>query len=420
MPSATVSTSDKLSVILVSTNFSQQMGGEAIKAFQIYQELVKQGVDVHQITHVRVKAEMDESFPGMSIAYVEDTKLQKLLYRIKPLQAFQKTVFFWIANRRIAEALRERPGAVVHFTSPVSPVIPYFRVPGATVVIGPLNGNIHYPPTFYNREPMSYRLRRWTHPLLQFLHRLTNSGKQNADAILVSGGERTFQSLRMAGCKDSQLIASIDSGVLDRLYEEPRATHTGRNLRFFQNGRLVVHKGTDMAIRALTRTKNPVELDIIGRGPELEGLKALVTQLGLGERVKFIEWIPDHSKLAEMLRQYRAFVFPSLAEANGIVVQEAMVMGLPVIALDWGGPALLVTPETGILIEPRNEEYVINELAHSMDRLAEDGALAESMSIAARKSAVENGFLWSGVIRNWSEVYHRVLAARSRAAARVA
>jgi glycosyltransferase involved in cell wall biosynthesis len=222
----------------------------------------------------------------------------------------------------------------------------------------------------------------------------------------------------MAGCKESQLVASIDSGVLDRLYEEPRARHSGRNLRFFQNGRLVEHKGTDMAIRALTKTRNPVELDIIGRGPELEKLKALVGELKLEDRVKFIEWIPDHSKLAEMLRQYRAFVFPSLAEANGIVVQEAMVMGLPVITLNWGGPAMLVTPETGILIEPTDEEHVVSELAKAMDLLAEDGELAESMSIAGRNRAVANGFLWSGVIRSWVDVYQRVLAARTPVAAR--
>ncbi len=214
----------------------------------------------------------------------------------------------------------------------------------------------------------------------------------------------------MARCTDAQMVRSIDSGVLDSLYEAPRATHHGPNMKFFQNGRLVAHKGTDLVIRSLPLTKNPVEFHIIGRGPELASLKALAASLALGDRVQFIEWVPDHSKLAEMLRQYRAFVFPSLAEANGIVVQEAMVMGLPVIALDWGGPQLLVTPETGILIEPRNEEYVIAELARAMDRLAEDGELAERMSIAGRERAVQDGYLWSGVMRDWTAVYRRVAA----------
>jgi len=85
-----------------------------------------------------------------------------------------------------------------------------------------------------------------------------------------------------------------------------------------------------------------------------------------------------------------------------------MIQGLPVIACDWGGPSLLVTPETGILIAPTSEEHVIAQLAASMDLLAEDAALAESMSIAARARALEKGFLWPAIIQDWRKVYTRV------------
>jgi glycosyltransferase involved in cell wall biosynthesis len=397
-----------LSVILVSPNVSEQMGGEAIKALQIYLELERQGVLVHQVTHDRVKPELDRKYPEMRVSYVKDSKLEQTLVRIGPLSPLLNPIFLWKATRLAKQVLKQHPGSVIHFTSPVSPVLPYFRVHGASVVIGPINGNIHYPPAFRDRESSSYRWRRWLHPILQFLHRHTITGKQHADALLVAGGARTYESLKMCGCRDQQFVDSIDSGVMDRLYENPRITHTGRNLRFFQNGRLVRHKGTDLVIKALKHTRNRIEFDIIGRGPALDGLKALTAELGLEDRVHFIEWIADHSKVAETLRQYRAFVFPSLAEANGIVVQEAMVQGLPVIALDWGGPSLLVTPATGILIEPRSEEYVIGELARAMDLLAEDGQLAEQMSIAGRQRAIEDGYLWSGIIERWTPVYQRV------------
>jgi glycosyltransferase involved in cell wall biosynthesis len=399
---------DALSVILISPNVSEQMGGEAIKALQIYLELRRQGVRVFQITHDRVRDELERKFPDMEASFVADSKLQVLLNRIPPISPLLGIVFLWEATRIAKMTLKDRPGSVVHFAAPVSPVLPYFRLSGAHVVIGPLNGNIHFPSSFRRAEPASYRVRRWLHPVLQFLNRFTLQGKQHADALLVAGGQRTYQSLRMCGCRDEQFVDSIDSGVLDRLYTSPRISHTGKNLRFFQNGRLVRHKGTDLVIKALNRTRNPIEFDIIGRGPELDNLKALTAELNLGDRVHFIEWIPDHSKVAEMLRQYRAFVFPSLAEANGIVVQEAMVQGLPVITLNWGGPSLLVTHETGILIEPIHEEYVVDQLANSMDILSEDGELAERMSIAGRKRAVDNGYLWSGVIRNWLSVYRRI------------
>ncbi len=306
---------------------------------------------------------------------------------------------------------------MVYCTSPVSPILPDPKVPGARVVIGPINGNIHYPSAFYHREKLAYKVRRWLHPFMQFLHSFSFSGKRKADALLVAGGQRTYDSLRMAGCRDEQFVDSIDSGVQDRLSELPRITHSGKNLRFFHNGRLVEHKGTDLILKSLIHTKNPIELDIIGRGPELPNLRALVASLHLEDRVRFIEWVPDHKALAEMLRQYRAFVFPSLAEANGIVVQEAMIQGLPVIACDWGGPSLLVTPDTGILIAPTSEEHVIHELAASMDLLAENGDLAEQMSINARARALTKGFLWSDIIRDWRQVYARVSPAPSGKAA---
>jgi glycosyltransferase involved in cell wall biosynthesis len=407
---------NELSVILVSPNVSEQMGGEAIKALQIYLELKRQGIRVHQVTHDRVKPELDRKYPDMDVSYVRDSKLEQAIVRIGPLTPFLNPIFLWKATRLAKEVLKRNPGSVIHFTSPVSPVLPYFRVPEAAVIIGPVNGNIHYPPAFRSRESSSYRWRRWLHPLLQFLHRHTITGKQHADALLVAGGDRTYESLRMCGCRDQQFVDSIDSGVLDRLNNNPRITHTGKNLRFFQNGRLVRHKGTDLVIKALKHTRNPIEFDIIGRGPALEGLKALAAELRLQDRVHFIEWIPDHSKVAETLRQYRAFVFPSLAEANGIVVQEAMVQGLPVVALAWGGPSLLVTPATGILIEPRSEDYVVAELAKAMDLLAEDGLLAEQMSIAARQRAREDGYMWSGIIDRWMPVYRRVKQSRYPAA----
>jgi glycosyltransferase involved in cell wall biosynthesis len=384
------------------------MGGEAIKALQIGLELKQRNVRVIQVTHERVQRELEEKYPDLHVVYVRDTPFQKALYRFPPTKIAQKIVFFRLANKEIKKLLQQYPDAIVHFTSPVSPVLPYFRLRGAKVVIGPLNGNIHYPKAFRKRESLPYIIRRVTHPLLQFLHGLTSSGKQHADVLLVSGGERTFESLRMARCRDAQFVSSVDSGVLDALYEAPRVIHSGRNMKFYQNGRLVEHKGTDLVIRALTRTHNPIEFYIIGRGPELPSLRALTAELKLEDRVHFVEWVQDHSKLREMIREYRAFVFPSLAEANGIVVQEAMVMGLPVIALDWGGPQLLVTPETGILIAPRNEEYVIDQLAQSMDKLAEDGELAESMSKEARQRAVDEGYLWSGLIANWMRVYSSI------------
>jgi glycosyltransferase involved in cell wall biosynthesis len=400
-------------LILIAPNVSEQMGGEAIKALQIMEELEAQGVDFHQITHARVRGELDKKYPNFNITYIEDDFLMRALWKSVVFRMFLVPLFLRRAARAAARIARGRPGAVVHYTSPVSPVAPRFAVPGVPVIVGPINGNIHHPQAFRGRETASYRLRRWFLRPAQLAHRMFFPGMKSVDAILVAGGPRTEESLRMAGCRDEQFRETLDSGIPNRLADEPPIRHEGRNLRFVHNGRLVPHKGTDLIIRSLPRTRNPVELDVIGRGPMKGELVRLVEELGLQDRVHFIEWFPEHSELARALRRARAFVFPSLAEANGIVVQEAMMMGLPTICLDWGGPSLLITPECGILIEPTGEEAVLDGLARAMDQLSEDGQLADRMAAAGRALTLERGFLWRDLIRRWIAIYAEVAAKRA-------
>ncbi len=402
-------------VLLVAPSVSEQMGGEAIKAIQIYLELERQGVRVRQLTHDRVRFEMEKNYPTMKVTYIPDfweDPVQRFVLKFRATQWLLTLVFYWRASQYIRKLAKEEPDLIVHYTSPVSPVLPAFHVPGVPEIMGPINGNIHYPPAFRHRESRPYRARRLFHNVAKIVHRIFFSGRQRADVLLVAGGERTARSLRWAGCRPEQFVETLDSGIADRLFECPRIEHSGVNLDFVQNGRLVPHKGVDLILRAMQRTRLPVRMTVVGRGEEKPRIERLVAELGLGPRVTLIDWIPDHGSIPQFLRRFRAFVFPSLAEANGIVVQEAMALGLPVVCLDWGGPGLLVTPESGIAIKPLSEEHVVDELAKAMDRLAEDGELADRMSQAGRAIATDRGFAWSKLARVWIGIYNRLHAQR--------
>jgi UDP-N-acetylglucosamine:LPS N-acetylglucosamine transferase len=110
-------TADSLSIILVSPNVSEQMGGEAIKALQIYLELKRQGVRVHQITHDRVKLELDRKYPDIEISYLPDTKLEQTFNRIGPLSPFLGIIFLWRATRLAKQVLKARPGSISRWGS---------------------------------------------------------------------------------------------------------------------------------------------------------------------------------------------------------------------------------------------------------------------------------------------------------------
>ncbi|MBB6122485.1 glycosyltransferase family 4 protein [Sphingobium subterraneum] len=389
-------------ILLVAPNISRRMGGEAIKALMILEGLLAMGCDVVQITHARVRDEMRATNANLNVHYVEDGPVQKLLYRLR-LDWALLWLGAWLLHRKARQVARDFQPWIVHFTSPISPNIPYFRFPGVSVVIGPLNGNILHPPTFADRETWAKRVGQKILAPVQKISGLFFRGKRSA-CLLISGGERTVDALMLGGCRREQMVFTLDSGVDPQLVTCPAMTHDGPNFRFVFLGRLVRYKGCDLAIRAL-KSVPQAQLDIIGDGEERRALEDLARNDGVQDRVRFLGWVPGGAQLFDRLRSYRAFVFPSLAEANGIVVQEAMMLGLPVIAVNWGGPAELLDDDTGVLIEPVDEARVISELAVAMARLGADGEAANQLAVAARDKAERAGFSWPDLLHHWLTIY---------------
>lgn len=163
------------------------------------------------------------------------------------------------------------------------------------------------------------------------------------------------------------------------------------------------YKGIDLAIRALAHTQKDITLDIFGDGEMAATWMQLADELGVASRVNFLGWCP-HNELMTRMRDYRAYLFPTLAEANGIVMQEAMMIGLPVVSLRWGGPEGLADDSSAILIEPKDQAYVVAQLADAITRLANDPGLANQIATAAREIAEEH-FPWSRVQADWSRWY---------------
>lgn len=112
--------------------------------------------------------------------------------------------------------------------------------------------------------------------------------------------------------------------------------------RFLFLGRLDREKGVDLLLEAFARMPTPGSLHLAGVGPCRDALEALVRDLGLGDRVHFLGWL-DREAIAQELALAWALVVPSLwAEPLGMVAQEAIAAGVPVIASASGGLAEIV------------------------------------------------------------------------------
>lgn len=122
---------------------------------------------------------------------------------------------------------------------------------------------------------------------------------------------------------------------------------------FISVGRLDKNKRMDLLINAFYQAfkDDPtVNLFIVGDGPERKHLEHLIQNYKLSDRVHLMGQ-QDRVTIAMKLEECHCFVLASSSETFGVVLIEAMAMGLPIITTKSGGPDELITPHNGILIE---------------------------------------------------------------------
>src|SRR5205823_5211527 len=121
----------------------------------------------------------------------------------------------------------------------------------------------------------------------------------------------------------------------------------------------------------------------------LESLEGLVTELGLGDAVRLLGFVPD-GELPALYNAADVFVLASrrhdlLVEGFGIACVEAAACGLAVIGSRSGGiPEAIREGETGLLVDPEDPAA----LAAAAVRVLEDDALRRRLGAAGR-AAVE-------------------------------
>ena len=144
-------------------------------------------------------------------------------------------------------------------------------------------------------------------------------------------------------------------------------------------GRLAEIKNQAMMIRAFhfAECRN-ARLWLVGDGPERARLEALVSALGLGERVIFAGFRHD---IGEQLAQSDIFLMSSNYEGISIAVLEAMRAALPVIGTRVGGMSETVNERTGILVDLED----FQAMAEAIRTLVDSPANRARLGIAGRQ-----------------------------------
>jgi glycosyltransferase involved in cell wall biosynthesis len=171
-------------------------------------------------------------------------------------------------------------------------------------------------------------------------------------------------------------------------------------------GRVAFEKNIDFLLHMLVavRTRHPdVLLVIAGEGPALDHLKSLASSLLLEQNVLFVGYLDRATTLLDCYCAGDAFVFASRTETQGLVLLEAMALGVPVVSIEEMGTVDILEPRRGALVPALEEnafaDAVCNVLASPelRRRLSDEGRVyAAEWSATMQAERLEN--FYAGVI----------------------
>ncbi len=233
-----------------------------------------------------------------------------------------------------------------------------------------------------------------------------------ADAIAAIGSRAVdeYRQLARPGCDVVNIPYHTDLGPFLDLPPHKSA----EKVRVLYCGQLIERKGLHVLIDAFLETaeKFPhLELQLVGEGP-LRAVLAEHVPARFKNRVLFAGFQPV-DQLPAFFGESDVFVLPSLHDGWGVVVNQALAAGLPIICSSSVGAAVdLVAPnQNGYLIPPDDRDA----LANALRSLASDPSRRTAFGRHSRASALE--WLPSRGVERWVELAERVLKRRVSTAA---
>ena len=181
--------------------------------------------------------------------------------------------------------------------------------------------------------------------------------------------------------KEFWVNKKVNYGVLKNPFKpfEYEPIYSGEFALYF--GRIIDEKGVDRIVSAARKARFPIK--IVGDGPDLEKLRSLAEQQGLGH-IEFLGPLWGKA-LNKVLAKAKFVVVPSLWHENfPYVIFQAFASGKPVIGSQRGGIPELVGSDRGLLFDPDN----VDELAGNMLTLWNNDDLCTSLGKNARQYIV--------------------------------
>lgn len=275
-----------------------------------------------------------------------------------------KSPFQWSQHKKVKKIIQEYQPDIIH---------------GAVfegVTMAAINGWLKKVPIIIIEETSDPQNRSWKGNLL-----MTLFSKLAHKVVGVSEGV-TEEYLKGKLKIPSEKAILVNNGVaLPRAISDTEITATKRSIHISENdfvigsvGRMLQdeHKRFSDLIKAFAKfasNKDNAKLLLLGDGPERMNYEKLVKELDITEKVIFAGYQQDVTLFYNLMN---VFSLVSAYEAFGLVLAEAMLNKLPVVATSVGGMKYIVDHEkTGFLVERFNTDSIAEkfEVLYQNDHL---------------------------------------------------
>ncbi len=391
-----------------------------------YARALAKVADVTVVTHVRNQENIEKAADmGAPVEFIDTEWLaapmdkfatwlrggDQVAWSTNMIMSYPPYVAF---ERQAWSAVKDRVAAgefdLIHRITPMSPTMPSAMVGkgGVPFVIGPLNGNLDWPAAFTGEQKREKERARSLRDFYKFLPYAKRT-QTKADCLL-AGFQHTIDDLNYAD--PNKIISFPEVGIDPELFHANRANEPFSGdgpYEFLFAGRLVPYKVPEAAVRAFAQSDvlKAHKMTIIGDGPELPRLQAIVAEHNAQDRVIF-EGRKTQTEVADAMRRADAFVFPSIRELGAGVVVEAMACGTLLIVTDYGAPGALVSGGRGKALPLSPMEGLVKSNQRAMEACVAEPAVHAALAAAGCEYA-HTAFTWDAKAKYTAEIYEAVI-----------
>ena len=367
---------------------------EAYVGFQWLNQIIKFS-DVHLVTKIENKYSLQNYYKDKKLETTYIQTRDRLKYFPKVNKAIKMDYFVFDSKlKRLHQEMVNNYDLIHHITPIGIRYASSLSSRSKKFLLGPVGGGVPTPKNFdriFKREPLIFKIRKLD-KIRFFLDYELRKTYQTACKILIIGNyvKEIIPTKYHYKCE-----VLLENGIYADEYFPSNHIAKKDFIGLLYVGRIVPYKGLELLLHAVgaLAKKYPIMLTIIGEGYDMQYCRAISKEMNIEEYVNFVGNLPKN-RVIPYFQKCDIFVFPSLREASGNVVLEAMSCGKPVIISDYGGPGEIVKENFGLKIKVKDRNQYINDLILAVESLIKNESKRLKMGRRGREEIL-NKYDWN-------------------------